>query len=88
MNVELAFSGSVWSVGALSRFLKDLENLVPEPVGEPKVVMGDGNVICVKAAFLTEEAAWHAGEKMSKMSADLVEETDVLVVLAPFAVNN
>ncbi len=88
MNVELAFSGSVWSVEALAKFLKSLENLMPRPVGEPKVIMGDDRVIYVKAGFSTEEAAWCAGEQMAEMSADLVEESDVLVVLAPYAIDH
>ena len=86
MNVEVAFSGSVDCVEALARFLKDLEELVPEPLGKPKVVMGDDGVIYVKAGFATEEEAWQIGEKMSEVSAEIVEDTDVLVVLAPFAV--
>jgi hypothetical protein len=38
----------------------------------------------VKARFATEEEAWIAGEKMAEVGADIVEETDVLIVLAPF----
>jgi hypothetical protein len=85
MNVEVAFSGSVDGIEALARFLKCLARLVPEPRGQPKVVMGDDGVIYVKAGFATEEAAWQAGEKMSEVSAEIVEDTDVLVVLAPYA---
>jgi hypothetical protein len=85
MNVEVTFSGSVDCIEALARFLKYLARLVPEPLGQPKVVMGDDGVIYVKAGFATEEAAWQAGEKMSAVSAEIVEDTDVLVVLAPYA---
>ncbi len=85
MKVEVAFSGSVGCVEALAGFLKCLERLVPEPVGEPRVVMGDDGVIYVKAGFATEEEALRAGEKMAEVSAEIVEDTDVLVVLAPFA---
>jgi hypothetical protein len=85
MNVEVAFSGSVDSIEALARFLKSLARLVPEPLGQPKVVMGDDGVIYVKAGFATEEAAWQAGERMSAVSAEIVEDADVLVVLAPYA---
>ena len=85
MNVEVALSGSVLSVEALARFLRGLERLVPVPIGAPKVVMGDDGVIYVKAGFATEEAAWQAGEKMAEVSAEIVEDIDVLVVLAPFA---
>ena len=86
MNVEVALCGSVGCVEALARFLKWLEEIVPAPVGEPKVVMGDDGVIYVKAAFATEEDAWLAGEKMAEVSAEIVEETDILVVLAPLTV--
>jgi hypothetical protein len=87
MNVDLAFSGSIWCVESLVKFLKSLEGLTPQPVGELKVVMGDDQVIYVKAGFTTEEDAWRAGEQMSEVSADLVEDTNILVVLAPFSVD-
>jgi hypothetical protein len=86
MNGEVAFSGSVRSVEALVRFLKHLEAWVPVPVEAPKVVMGDDGVMYVKAGFATEDEAWRAGEQMAEVSAEIVEDTDVLVVLAPFAV--
>ena len=85
MNVKIEFSGSVKSVEALVRFLKHLEALVPRPVSTPKVGMRDG-VIYVKAGFATEEDDWKAGEKMAEIGADIVEDTDVLVVLAPYTV--
>ncbi len=85
MNVEVAFSGSVRSVEALGRFLKHLEILVPQPVEAPKVMMADDGVVYVKARFATEVEAWSVGEKMAEVGADIVEETDVLVALAPFA---
>ena len=86
MRVEVAFSGSVSNVEALVRFLKCLERLIPAPVEAPKVVMGDDGVMYVKAGFATEDAAWQAGEHMAEVSAEIVEDTDVLVVLAPFTV--
>lgn len=85
-HVEVAVSGPVVSVEALVRFLKCLEKLLPAPVGAPKVVMGDDGVIYVKAGFATEDEAWQAGEQMAEVSAEIVEDSDVLVVLAPFAV--
>ena len=85
MIVEVTFYGSVKSVEALARFLKHMDVLVPQPVEVPKAVMADDGVIYVKARFATEEEAWSAGEKMAEVGADIVEETDVLVALAPFA---
>lgn len=81
----MALSGSVLSVEALARFLRDLERLVPTPIGTLKVVMRDDGVVYVKAGFATTAAAWQAGEKMEEVSAEIVEDIDVLVVLAPFA---
>ena len=86
MHVEVAFSGSVLSVEVLARFLKCLEKLIPAPVVAPKVVMGDDGAIYVKTGFATEDEAWRAGEQMAEVSAEIVEDTDVLVVLAPFTV--
>jgi len=56
MHVEVAWSGSVMSVEARGRFLRDLERLVPVSIGTPKVVMGDDGVIYVKAGFATVAA--------------------------------
>jgi hypothetical protein len=86
MNVEVALSGSVVSVEALVKFLRRLEKLVPAPVRSPKVITGDDGVIYVKAGFATEDEAWQAGEKMAEISAEIVEDTDILVVLAPLTV--
>jgi len=40
MNVEVALSGSVLSVEALARFLRDLERLVPVPIGAQRSLWG------------------------------------------------
>jgi len=45
MHVEVALSGSVLSVEALARFLRDLERLVPVPIGVPKAIRGNDGVI-------------------------------------------
>lgn len=87
MNVEVVLCGSVDCVEALARFLKCLEGLGPKLLGESKVVMGHDGVVYVKAGFATEEDAWTAGEKMAEVSAEIVEDTDVLIVLAPFTVS-
>lgn len=85
MNVEVALSGSVGSVEALTRFLRELERLVPVPQGAPRVIREGDGVIYVKAGFATQEDAWQAGEKMAEISAEIVEDMNILVVLAPFA---
>jgi hypothetical protein len=84
MNVDIAFSGPAASVEALGRFLTRVEHLIPEPVVQPKVIVGDDRVIYVKAGFASDEEAWSAGEHAAELSAEIVEDTDVLVVLAPF----
>ena len=70
MHVEVALPGAVLSVEALVRFLRDLERLVPVPIGAPKGIMGHDGVIYVKAGFATEEDVWQAGEKMAEVSPD------------------
>ena len=72
MHVEVALSGSVMSVEALARFLRDLERLVPAPTGAPKVVMGDDGVIYVKAEFATEEA-WQVGKRWRQLAPRLLK---------------
>jgi hypothetical protein len=47
--------------------------------------MRDDVVVYVKAGFATKEESWQAGEKMAEVSAEIVEDIDVLMVLAPFA---
>ncbi|MFI5366886.1 MAG: hypothetical protein ACHQ4J_14825 [Candidatus Binatia bacterium] len=51
---------------------------------QPKVIVGEDRVIYVKTGFASEEEAWSAGA--AELSAEIVEDTNVLVVLAPFAV--
>lgn len=85
MNVEVALSGSVGSVEALARFLRGLERLVPVPQAVPRIIRRGDGVIYVKAGFATQEEAWQAGEQMAEISAEIVEDMDILVVLAPFA---
>ena len=41
-------------------------------------------MVYVEAAFATEDDAWITGERCAAVSAELLEETDILVVLAPF----
>lgn len=84
MNVDIDFSGPAASVEALGRFLTRVEHLIPEPVIQPKVIVGDDRVIYVKTGFASDEQAWSAGELAAVLSAEIVEDTDVLVVLAPF----
>lgn len=85
MHIEVALSGSAVSIEALARFLRRLERLVPVPHDAPKVLRGSDGVIYVKAGFPTAEEAWQAGEQMAEISAEIVEDLDVLVVLAPYA---
>jgi hypothetical protein len=43
-------------------------------------------VVCVEAGYKTEEDTFLVGDRMAEVGADIVEETGVLVALAPFVV--
>jgi hypothetical protein len=84
MNVEISLSAPPSSIEALGRFLTRVEKLIPAPVMQPKVIVGEDRVVYVKTGFATEEEALTAGEAAAELSAEIVEDTNVLVVLAPF----
>ena len=55
-------------------------------IAPPKAIRGDDNVIYVEAGYRTEEETFLVGDRMAEVGADVVEETGVLVALAPFVV--
>jgi hypothetical protein len=88
MKTQLHLTGDAKTLDALSRFLGALETLTPAPITSPKAICGEDNVIYVEAGYSTDEETFVVGEHMAQVGAQIVEETDVLVALAPFVVES
>lgn len=88
MKAQLHLTGDAKTLDALSRFLGALETLTPEPLTPPKVICGEDNVIYVEAGCRTDEDTFIVGDRMVQVGAQIVEEMDILVVLAPFVVES
>jgi hypothetical protein len=86
MKTHLSLVGDAKNLTALARFLGIFETVSPEPVCPPKAIRGEDNVIYVEAEYRTEEDTFRVGDRMAEVSADILDETGVLVVLAPFVV--
>ena len=86
MKIHLSLIGDAKSLSALAKFLGAFETLSPEPVCAPKAIRGEDKVIYVEVGYRTEEDTFRVGDRMAEVGADILEETGVLVVLAPFVV--
>jgi len=86
MKTHLNLIGDAQSLKALARFLETFETVRPEPVYAPKAIRGEDNVIYVEVGYRTEEDTVRGGDRMAEVGADILEDTGVLVVLAPFVV--
>lgn len=86
MKTQLALIGDTKTLEALTRFLRVLEQISPEPVCSPKAIRGEDNVIYVEVGYGTEEETLLVGNRMAEVGADIIEDTGVLVALAPFVV--
>jgi hypothetical protein len=86
MRTQVTLAADARTLEALAKFLSELEKLRPEPVLPPKAVQGEDNVVYVEVGYRTEEETFQVGDRMAEVGADLVEETGVLVALAPFVV--
>ena len=86
MKTHLNLVGDAKSLNALARFLATFETVSPEPICPPKAIRGEDNVIYVEAGYRTEEDTFRVGDRMAAVGADILEETGVLVVLAPFVI--
>ena len=84
MKTQIRLEADAETLDALARFLGILEKISPKPVSMPKAVLGEDNIISVEVGYKTDEDTFLVGDRMAEVSADLVEETDVTVVLAPF----
>jgi hypothetical protein len=86
MKTQITLSGDAKILDALAKFLAEFEKTNPEPVAPPKAIRGEDNVIYVEAGYRTEEDTFVVGDRMAEIGADIVEETGVLVALAPYVV--
>ena len=86
MKTQITLAADAKTLDALARFLGEFEKLSPEPITPPKAVRGEDNVVYVEAGYKTEEDTFLVGDRMAEVGADIVEETGVLVALAPFVV--
>jgi hypothetical protein len=83
MKTRITFPVDAKTLDVLAKFLGRFENISPEPVHPPKAVLGEDNIIFVEVGYKTDDAIL-IGERMAEVAADLLDETSVLVVLAPF----
>jgi hypothetical protein len=86
MKTQITLVVDAKSLDALARFLDVFEKISPEPVSPPKAIRGEDNVIYVEVGYRTEEDTFFVGDQMAEVGADIIEETGVLVALAPFVV--
>jgi hypothetical protein len=84
MKTQIRLEADAKALGALARFLGILEKISPKPVHPPKAVLGEDNIIFVEVGYKTDDDAILMGERMAEVAADLLDETSMLVVLAPF----
>ncbi|MBI3326731.1 MAG: hypothetical protein HYZ81_08525 [Nitrospinae bacterium] len=84
MKTRVTFPADAKALDALAKFLGTLEKISPEPVHPPKAVLGEDDIIFVEVGYKTDEDTLLVGDRMAEVAADLLEETGVLVALAPF----
>jgi hypothetical protein len=84
MKTRVTFTVDAKTLVALSKFLGVFEKISPEAVHPPKAVLGEDNIIFIEVGYKTDDDAILMGERMAEVAADLLDETSVLVVLAPY----
>ena len=84
MKTQVTLLADAKSLDALAKFLGAFEKISPRPVYPPKAIRGNDNVIYVEVGYKTDEETLLVGDHMAEIGADILEETSVLVVLAPF----
>ena len=84
MKTRVTLAADAKVLEALTRFLDEFEKVKPAPLASPKAMLGHDNVIYVEAEYKTEEDTFLVGDYMAEIGANIVEETGVLVALAPF----
>ena len=86
MRTQIILTADAKTLDALAKFLGEFEKLSPEPLVPAKAVRGEDNVVYVEAGYKTEEDTFVVGDRMAEVGAEIVEETGVLIALAPFVV--
>ena len=86
MRTQITLAADARTLDALAKFLGELEKLSLDPLLPPKAIRGEDNVVYVEVGYRTEEETFQVGDRMAEVGADIVEETGVLVALAPFVV--
>ena len=86
MRTQIIIAADAKTLDALAKFLGEFEKLSPEPLVPAKAVRGEDNVVYVEAGYKTEEDTFVVGDRMAEVGAEIVEETGVLIALAPFVV--
>jgi hypothetical protein len=84
MKTLVTFPADAKTLDVLAKFLGILEKISPKPAHAPKAVLGEDNTVFVEVGYETDDDALFVGERVAEVAADLLEETSVLVVLAPF----
>jgi hypothetical protein len=84
MKTQIRLEADAKTLDALAKFLAIFEKVSPKPVCQPKAVLGEANIIFVEVGYKTDEDTFQVGDRMAEVAADLLDETSVLVVLAPF----
>lgn len=84
MKTRLNLTGDSKTIEALARFLAALETMQPESVTQPKAICGEDNVIYVEVGYRNEEDAFLVDDHMAEVGAQIVEDLDILIALAPF----
>jgi hypothetical protein len=86
MKTQLNLIGDSKTLETLARFLAALEAMEPEPATQPKAICGEDNVIYVEVGYRSEEDAFLVGDHMAEVGAQIVEDLDILIALAPFVI--
>jgi hypothetical protein len=86
MKTQIRIEPDAKTLEALARFLGIFEKISPEPASPPRAVLGEDNIIFIEVGYKTDEDTFLVGDHIAEVSADIVEETDVTVVLAPFVI--
>jgi hypothetical protein len=82
MKTPTKLEADAKTLEALAGFVGIFEQISPEPSSAPRAALGEDNSIFIEVWYKTDEDTFLVGDHMAEVSADIVEETDVTVVLA------